>query len=269
MSEFVANIPTLLTTYGLRLLGSIAVFIIGRWLVGFIIKMVKRAMANSNIDNTLASFIGNVLYYLLFALLIIITLGSLGINTNSIIAVLGGLTLALGLAMQDSLGNLAAGIMIILLRPYRLGDFVEINDETGQVTEIKIFHTQLITLYRKVIYVPNSEVIGGNIVNYSQQDLYRFDMTFGIGYSDNIGKARDILLEIMAEDDRILKDPVPEVFVGELGDSSINLVARPWIKYKDHPRVKAYVTEQVKLRFDAAGISIPFPQRDVHLFNAN
>lgn len=269
MDQLFETLPTLAATYGFKVLGSIAIFIVGRWLDDILVEAAKRAMRAANIDSTLINFAGNILYYLLFAIVIVAALGNLGIPTTSIVAILGGLTLALGLALQDSLGNLAAGIMIILLRPYKLGDFVEINGETGEVTSIKIFHTQLTTLFQKVVYVPNNEVISGNITNYSEKELYRFDLVYGIGYDDDIKKAKQILLDIMRDGHLILDDPEPSVGVKELGDSSVNLVARPWIRFRDNPKVTMYMTEEVKLRFDAAGISIPFPQRDVHLFNQN
>ena len=267
MEQLVEQLPTLLATYGFRILGSIAIFVIGRWLIGFIIKLVKKGMIRSQVDQTLINFGTNILYYLMFAVVIVAALGNLGIPTTSIVAILGGLTLALGLALQDSLGNFAAGIMIIVLRPYKLGDMVEINDEYGEVIDVKIFHTKIKTPQNKVVYVPNSEVIGGNITNYSDEGIYRYDMVFGIGYDDDIRKAKQIILEVLQSDDRIESEPAPEVWVSELADSSVNLVARPWINFKQHPSIKANITEQVKLRFDEAGISIPFPQRDVHLFN--
>lgn len=269
MDQLLETLPTLAATYGFKVLGSIAIFILGRWLAGFLVETTKKTMAKAKVDQTLINFAGNILYYLLFAVVIVAALGNLGIPTTSIVAILGGLTLALGLALQDSLGNLAAGIMIILLRPYKLHDFVEINGETGEVTSIKIFHTQLTTLYQKVVYVPNNEVISGNITNYSEKEMYRYDIVYGIGYNDDIRLAKQILLEIMRDGDLILDTPEPTVGVKELADSSVNLVARPWIRFRDNPKVTMYMTEQVKLRFDEAGISIPFPQRDVHLFNAN
>lgn len=256
-------------TYGFRILGAIAIFLVGRWVAQRLIDLTKRSMRRANVDATLVNFVGNIGFYLLLALVIIAALGQLGVNTTSVIAILGGATLALGLALQDSLGNLAAGIMIILLRPYRLNDFVEINGEQGEVTSIKIFHTQLTTPFQKVVLVPNNEVIQGNITNYSVKGLYRYDMVFGIGYGDDIRRAKEIIQEILEAEERIVDDPAPSVLMGELGDSSVNLIARPWISYREHPVVKSAVTEQVKLRFDAEGISIPFPQRDVHLFQAN
>ncbi|MEM7330469.1 MAG: mechanosensitive ion channel domain-containing protein [Chloroflexota bacterium] len=269
MTEFFNSLPSLIGAYGFQILGAIATFIIGRWVAGMLVNGAKKAMQTSKVDKTLSNFAGNILYYLLFAIVIVAALSILGIPTTSVVAILGGLTLALGLALQDSLGNLAAGIMIILLRPYKLGDVVELNGETGEVTEVKIFHTQLTTPVKKTVYIPNNQVIGGNIVNYTEKGIYRYDMVFGIGYGDDIKKAKEILLEIMKSDERIASEPEPVVVVGELADSSVNLVAMPWIRFEDHPGVSANLTEQVKLRYDEAGISIPFPQQDVHMFNAN
>ncbi len=269
MDQFIENLPALAAEYGLALLGSIAIFIIGRWIARLLINAVKTALHRSNVDETLISFLSNVLYYVMFAVIIVAALNNLGIPTTSIVAILGAATLAVGLALQDSLGNLAAGVMIILLRPYRVGDFVEINSEEGEVSEIKIFHTKLETPRNKLVYVPNNEVISGNITNYTEKGIYRYDMVFGIGYGDELLKAKRLLLEILEEHDAVLADPAPTVTVGELADSSVNLVARPWIQYLDRVGIQADVTEQVKLRFDAAGISIPFPQRDVHLYQSN
>ena len=269
MTEFFNSLPTLIGTYGFQILGAIATFIIGRWIARMLVNAAKNGMQSSNVDSTLSNFAGNILYYLLFAVVVVAALSILGIPTTSVVAILGGLTLALGLALQDSLGNLAAGIMIILLRPYKLGDVVELNGETGEVTEIKIFHTQLTTPVKKTVYIPNNQVIGGNIVNHTEKGSYRYDMVFGIGYGDDIKKAKEILLQILQEDENVASEPAPVVIVGELADSSVNLVAMPWIRFENHPAVIANVTEQVKLRYDEAGISIPFPQQDVHMFNAN
>lgn len=268
MEQFFETLPSLASQYALALLGSIAIFIIGRWVARLLINAVKKTLRRANVDETLISFLNNVLYYVLLVVVIVAALSNLGIPTTSIVAILGGATLAVGLALQDSLGNLAAGVMIILLRPYRVGDFVGINDEEGEVTEIKIFHTQIQTPANKIVFVPNNEVISGNITNYTKKGLYRYDMAFGIGYEDDLLKAKDLLLEILEAHDDVEQDPAPSVIVGELGDSSVNLVARPWIDYRRRVPIGAAITEQVKLRFDEAGISIPFPQRDVHLFQS-
>lgn len=269
MNDFIETLPQLAAEYGLKVLGAIAVFVIGRWLISLLMQAFYKTMHHSRVDQTLTKFLGNVLRYILLAILIVIALTQLGIPTTTMVAVLGGLTLAVGLALQDSLGNLAAGIMIILLRPYKLYDVVDVNGQMGEVTDIKIFHTQLTTLQNKVIYIPNNEVISSNIENYTQKGTYRLDMPFGIGYGANIRQAKEILLDIVKSNEHILAEPEPSVIVSELADSSVNLVVRGWIHFKDNPGVQAYVTEQVKLRFDQAGISIPFPQRDVHLFQAN
>jgi small conductance mechanosensitive channel len=191
------------------------------------------------------------------------------VATTSVVAMLGAATLAIGLALQDSLGNLAAGVMIILLRPYRVGDFVETNDEAGFVSDIQIFYTTLTTLDNKTVFIPNNDALSSNITNYSKTELVRLDLTYGIGYDDDLLKAKQVLLDIVVGDDRVVADPKPTVIVAELGDNSVNLSVRPYVHVNNMAGVTAAVTEQAKLRFDAEGISIPFPQRDVHLYNAN
>ncbi len=269
MSKYVETIQTLAANYGLRLLGAIAILLIGRWLAQKLVDASKKLMAKAQIDETLVSFLGNVLYYLLLVVVIIAALGNLGIATTSVVAVLGAATLAIGLALQDSLGNLAAGVMVILLRPYRAGDFVIIGGETGFVRDIQIFHTTLTTPNNETIFIPNQDALSSNITNYSKEELVRLELLFGIGYEDDLLKAKRLLQELMAADERVAAEPAPSVIVGELADSSVNLVARPYVHVSDMPAVTADMTEQVKLRFDAEGISIPFPQRDVHLFNAS
>lgn len=269
MNDLLMLLQTLAVTYGLRLLGSIAIIFIGRWLAGIVVDGLKRVLSRAQVDQTLVVFLGNTLYYVLLALVLIAALSNIGIPTTSVIAVLGAATLAVGLAMQDSLANLAAGVVIILLRPYRLGDYVEVGGAEGYVHDIKIFHTALTARDNKIIYVPNSDVMDGNIVNYSRRDRIRLDLVFGISYGDDLLKAKRILQEIVAADERIAREPAPVVAVKELGDSSVNLTVRPYVRVRDMVPVTFTITEQVKLRFDAEGITIPFPQRDVHLLQAN
>jgi len=266
MSEIMQTLQSLILQYGLRLIGSIVIFLVGRWVSRLLVNALKKLMEKGKVDPTLVLFLSNVLFYLLIVVVIIAALGNLGVDTTSALAILGGASLAVGFALQDSLGNLAAGVMIILLRPYRVGDVIEVNGEIGEVADIKIFHTQLITLRNKVIFIPNNEVIAGNIVNYTEKDAYRLDIVFGIGYDDDLLKAKQVLMEILEADERVMQTPAPSVIVGELGDNCVNLVARPWVRFKQSPAIQAHMTEQVKLRFDAEGISFPFPQRDVHLF---
>ena len=269
MNDLLAMLQSLAVTYGLRLLGSIAILFIGRWIAGLMVDALRRLLIRTQVDRTLIFFLGNVLYYVLLAIVFIAAISNIGIPTTSVIAILGAGTLAIGLALQDSLANLAAGVVIIMLRPYRLGDYVEIADAEGYVHDIKIFHTALTTRDNKVIYVPNSDVMDGNIVNYSRREWIRLDLVFGIGYGEDLLKAKRILQEIVAADERIAKEPAPVVAVQELGDSSVNLAVRPYVKVRDMVPITFAITEQVKLRFDAEGVTIPFPQRDVHLFQAN
>jgi small conductance mechanosensitive channel len=256
-------------TYGLQLIGSIAIFIIGRWLAIFFARSSNRLLRKAQVDQTLVAFFSNISYYLLLIIIIVAALSNLGIPTTSVIAILGGATLAIGLALQDSLGNLAAGVMLILLRPYRVGDLVEVNGATGFVTEIEIFHTRLRTRDNRDLFVPNKDIIDNNITNYSKTELIRLDLVFGIGYGDDLLKAKRILTEILTEEKRIAPQPAPVVAVKELGDSSVDFAVRPFVRVADMIPVTFALTEQVKLRFDAEGISIPFPQRDVHLYQTN
>lgn len=269
MEDLIDQVRILALEYGLQVLGSIAILIIGRIVAKWLTNFTRRLLKRSNVDKTLVSFFGNILYYLLLAIVIIAALNNLGIPTTSIIAILGAGTLAVGLALQDSLGNLAAGVVIIFLRPYKLGDYVEINGEDGFVTEIQLFHTLLTTRDNKSVMVPNNDVLDNNIINYSKVELIRLDLVYGIGYEDDLRKAKRILQEIIEADERVAKDPAPKVVLKELGDSSVNFSVRPYVRVRDEMGVTFDVTEQVKLRFDEEGISIPFPQRDVHLFQAN
>jgi small conductance mechanosensitive channel len=268
MDVVLEQLRSLAIQYGLQLLGSIAILIIGRWVARWLANVIRHLLERAKVEQTLVSFFGNILYYLLLAIIIVAALNNLGIPTTSIVAILGAATLAIGLALQDSLGNLAAGVVIIFLRPYKLGDYVEISGESGFVTEIQLFHTLLTTRDNKSVMVPNNDVLDNNIVNYSKTELIRLDLTYGIGYGDDLLKAKRILLEIAEADRRVAKDPAPEVVVMELGDSSVNFSVRLYVRVRDEMSVTFAITEQVKLRFDAEGISIPFPQRDVHLFQA-
>lgn len=247
------------------LIVSIIILIVGRWLARLLTRIFQKAMQRANIDETLQPFFRQLIYYSLLAVVIIMALTNLGIPTASLVAVLGAFALAVGLALQDTLGNLASGVLIIMLRPYKVNDLVEIGDERGIVTSVSFFHSQLRTADNKMLLIPNSDVMDGNIINYSEMDWIRVDMTFGIGYDDDLLKAKRILQEIISAEERITDDPPPIIAVEELGDNSVNLAARPYTRLDDMIQVRFDIIEQVKLRFDAEGISIPFPQRDVHL----
>lgn len=237
----------------------------GIWLAKQIKKYVVLMMERRNVDALLASFSSNIVYVALVAFVVIAALSQLGIQTTSFVAIIGAAGLAIGLALQGSLANFASGVMIIAFRPFKVGDFIEAAGVSGVVEGIQIFSTQMRTGDNKAIILPNSGITSANITNYSAKDTRRVDMVFGIGYDDDIKKAKDILMELITDDERILKDPEPLVAVSELGDSSVNFVVRPWVNSADFWGVKFDYTEAVKLRFDKEGISIPYPQQDVHL----
>jgi len=205
----------------------------------------------------------------LLVLVVIVALSYLGVPTTSLVAVLGAATLAIGLALQDSIANLAAGLSIIAMRPIGVGDYVEVSGQEGFVAEVRLFHTLLTTRDNKSVYVPNKDVMGNNIINYSDAELIRLDLVYGISYSDDIGKAKRLLQQIVDNDERVAEQPPAIVAVKELADNSVNLIARPWVRVEDQPGVTFAVTEEVKLRFDQEGLSFPFPQREVHLLQAN
>ncbi|MGD8805088.1 MAG: mechanosensitive ion channel [Chloroflexota bacterium] len=262
---FAGSLPDLL----LKFIVAIGIVVLGILAARFLTRILRRAMVRGKVDTTLVSFVSNVLYYALLVVVVVVALSYLGVPTSSLVAVLGAATLAIGLALQDSIANLAAGLSIIALRPIGVGDYVEISGEQGFVTEARLFHTMLTTRDNKSIYVPNKDVMGNTIINYSDTELIRLDLVYGISYSDDIGKAKRILQEIIDDDERVAEQPPAMVAVKELADNSVNLVARPWVRVEDQPGVTFAVTEQVKLRFDQEGLSFPFPQRDVHLFQAN
>ncbi len=267
LTDFFANWSiTSLPDFLLKLIGAILVVIIGRYLVKLVVRWLMRVLSRANVDATLARFVEQLSYYVLLAILVISALSLLGFPTTSLIAVLGAFSLAIGLALQDSLSNFASGILVIILRPYQVGHLVEIAGETGFVEEIRFFHTVLRAPDNKVLFIPNSDVMDGNILNFSEMEWVRVDLTFGIGYGDDLQKAKRILEELVAADERIASDPAPVVAVSELGDSSVNFAVRPFVKLDDMIPVRFALTEAVKLRFDAEGISIPFPQRDVHVY---
>lgn len=266
MEEILDKVYQLLTVYGLKVLAALAIFIIGRWVAKGIRKLVERIMLKNNVDPTLVSFASSLAYIGLLAFIIIAALGQLGIQTTSFIAILGAAGLAIGLALQGSLSNFAAGFLLIIFRPFKVGDLIEGGGVFGVVENIQIFTTQLKTADNKTVIVPNSNLTNDNIVNWTVKGTRRIDMVFGIGYEDDIDKARSLMAEIIAADDRILKDPEPQIAVSELADSSVNFVVRPWVKVSDYWGVYFDLTEKIKKSFDANSVAIPFPQRDVHIY---
>ncbi len=257
---------TLLIEYGPSVLAAIVIFVVGRWIAKIITKLVSRVATKANVDPILVKFMGSVTYAVLLMLVIISSLGKLCINNTSFVAVVGAAGLAIGFAFQGTLGNLASGVMLILFRPFKTGDYIEAGGSAGTVEEVQIFATILRTPDNKRIIIPNGTGVGGNITNYSVNPTRRVDLVFGIGYGDDLRKAKSVLETIVKEHPQVLADPAPTIAVSELADSSVNFVARPWVNTADYWTVYFDITETVKLRLDQEGISIPFPQRDVHLF---
>lgn len=265
-SNLLAKVYELLTVYGMRVVAAIVIFVVGRWVAMGVAKIIKRVMLKSKVDVTLVSFVRNLSYIALLAFVIIAALNQLGIQTASFIAVLGAAGLAIGLALQGSLGNFAAGVLMIIFKPFKVGDFIEGAGTAGTVEKIEIFTTQLKSPDNKTIIVPNGKMTGDNIVNYTMKGTRRVELVFGIGYDDDIDKARSSIKEIVDQDGRVLKDPAPQIVVAELANSSVNFKVRVWTSSDDYWPFFFDTTEKVKKQFDAQGISIPFPQRDVHVY---
>ena len=249
---------------GVRIGIAAAILVFGLWLAGRVRAGLTRMFARRSLDPMLGSFLSSIAHILFVAVVIIAALSKLGIQTSSLIAVIGAAGLAIGLALQGSLSNFAAGVMIITFRPFKVGDFIETAGVSGTVEGIQIFHTQLVTADNKLVIVPNNSITTGNVINYSAKGIRRVDLVFGISYQDDIATAKAVLNEILATDTRILKDPAPVIAVAALADSSVNLIVRPWANTEDYWPVYWYITEAVKLRFDQKQITIPGPRRVVH-----
>ena len=255
------------SSISISLLMALAILIIGRQLVKLILRLITVALEKSNVEDTVRIFVTNLLNTLLMILVFIAAINQLGIETTSIIAVLGAAGLAIGLALQGSLSNFAAGILIVIYRPYKVGDYIEAGNYAGTVKDIQIFSTVLKTPDNKIVVVPNGSIMNGSIVNYSDQDTRRIDLIISCGYEDDIDKVRSVLEDILKKEKRVLKDPKPQIAVTELADSSVNFIFRPWVKRVDYLPVYYSLLEEVKKRFDKEGISIPYPQSDVHIHN--
>ena len=257
------------SSIGISLLMALAILIVGRQLVKLILRLITVALEKSKVEDTVRIFVTNLLNTLLMILVFIAAINQLGIETTSIIAVLGAAGLAIGLALQGSLSNFAAGILIVIYRPYKVGDYIEAGNHAGTVKDIQIFSTVLKTPDNKIVVVPNGSIMNGSIVNYSDQDTRRIDLIISCSYEDDIDKVRSVLEDILKKEKRILKDPKPQIAVAELADSSVNFIFRPWVKRTDYLPVYYSLLEEVKKRFDKEGISIPYPQSDVHIRNHN
>jgi len=268
MEFSIDKLQSLAIDYGTNLIFAIAIYIVGKWIAKFAKRILIRAMEKAQVEKLLVTFISNLVYAGLLTLIVIAALGQLGIQTASFIAVLGAAGLAVGFALQGSLSNFAAGVLLIIFRPFKVGDFIEAGGTAGVVESIDIFTTNIRTGDNKAIIVPNGKIMGDTIVNYSAKDTRRIDLVIGISYDADIKQAKNILNEIVMADERILKDPAVTLGVLELADSSVNIALRPWVNSGDYWAVYFDLQETIKYRFDEAGIGIPYPQTDVHLYNA-
>jgi small conductance mechanosensitive channel len=265
--DLLPEIKKYFTEFGVHIISAIAILVIGLWIAKLFTKLLIKVLRKRDVDPTLTGFLSSALKFTLFLFVIIAAVGQLGVETTSFIAVLGAAGLAVGLALQGSLSNLASGIMLIIFRQIKVGQLIESLGATGTVEKIGILNTTLVTVDNKVIYIPNSKLINDNIINYTEKDIRRIDLIFGISYTDDIDKAKKIINKIIEAEQLILKTPAPIIAVGELGDSSVNLFVRPWVKTTDLMEVKFGIIESIKKKFDEEKITIPYPQRDVHIHN--
>lgn len=253
------------TVYGIKIIGAILIWIIGSWLIKRVVRGIKKVMSTRNYDESLQKFLLNLINWLLKILLVITLLGTLGVPTTSFAAIIAAAGLAIGLALQGSLGNFAGGVLIMIFKPMKIGDLIEAQGEIGVVKEIEIFTTKLTGLSNREIIIPNGALSNGNIINYTTEGTRRVDLIFGVGYDSDIKKTKDVLMNVLTSHPLVLKDPQPTVNVSALADSSVNFAVRPWCKAEDYWTVYFDVTEQTKEALDAAGIEIPYPhQVEIH-----
>lgn len=258
-----------INNYSIKIAGTLAILILGWLATKIVVKILKKGMTTSRLDKTLVSFLSNIIHTLLIAFVFIAALDQLGVNTTSLAAILAAAGLAVGMALKDALSNFAAGVMVIILRQFKVGDFIEIGSTSGTVKSINIYNTTLTTGDNKTIIIPNSKLNSNNITNYSTQALRRIDYVIGVSYDDDIKKVKRLLTKIIQKDSRILKDPEPLIAVGELANSSVNFKVRPWVEKADYWDVLHDLNETIKTTFDKEGVSIPYPQQDVHIHKTN
>ena len=255
-----------LTQLGLNLLFAVIILIIGAWVAKLVKGFLTRVLNRKHLDPIIVGFLGNLIYIILLVAVVMAALDRVGVKTTSFVAIIGAAGLAIGLALQGALANFAAGFLMVIFRPFKKGDYIEAGGTAGIVDEIQVFTSILNTPDNRRVIVPNSKIMGDNIVNYSSKDTRRLDLIFGVSYADDVAKVKQVLQKIVTEDPRVLKEPAAQILVGELADSSVNFIMRVWIKSSDYWPFKFDTTEKVKVTFDKEGICIPFPQRDVHLF---
>ena len=274
MEEFIlslgldpAQLTELLWSWGVQVVAALAIFVVGRWIARRIATGVAMASERANVDPTLTNFLRSVIYMALLVMVILAAVQQLGVQATSFFAILGAAGLAIGLALKDSLANFSSGVMLILFRPFKAGDFIEAGGASGTVVEISIFNTIIRTGDNRIVIVPNSQIYAGSITNFSAETTRRIDLVFGIGYDDNVVRAKEIMQSVMDSDDRILKDPAPTIMMLELADSSVNFAVRPWVASGDFSAVRGDLLEGVKKALEDNGLSIPYPQQDVHMIS--
>ncbi|MFG6157185.1 mechanosensitive ion channel family protein [Halomonas sp. 1390] len=266
-SELLAYLQSTGLTFATNLVAAAAIFVIGRWVAKGLHRLMVKGMQRAKVEPLLVKFLGNIAYALLLAFVVLAAISRIGIQTASLIALIGAAGLAVGLAMQGSLANFAAGVMVIIFRPYKIGDYVEAGGVAGVIEDVQIFTTELRTGDNRKILVPNGQMMSGAITNVSAHETRRVDLAVGVGYEAEIDTVRRVLEDVVADDPRVLADPAPNIRMSAMGDSSVTWIVRPWVKAGDYWDVYWEMTEAIKRRFDAESISIPFPQRDVHVYH--
>ncbi len=269
MENFLNTMVEFATTYGIKVIGALLIFIIGRIVAGILRRVVIKAFAKGDLDDNLAKFFGRIVYAVVIIFTVMASLAKFGVETTSFVAILGAAGFAIGFALQGSLSNFASGVMLLAFRPFTTGDFIEAGGVSGTVAEIRLFNTTLDTPDNVRVIVPNGGIYGGTIKNYSHHDTRRADLSVGIGYGEDIGKAVGALEAEIKADGRVLADPAPAVAVTELADSCVNLRVRYWVKAEDYWPSQGDLTRRIKERLDQEGIDIPFPQQVVHMHNAD
>jgi len=253
------------TEYGLKILGALLIFFIGKWVARKIIALMRRGMERAGVDPTLISFASNALYVVLIIMIIVAAISNVGVETTSFMAIFGAAGLAIGLALKDTLANVGAAVLIIFFRPFKVGDFIEASGVMGNVKSINLFSTTLTTTDNRSIIIPNGALIAGNIINYTGNQTRRIDMTFVIDYKDDLRVAKEVVMNVLQSHEKVLKEPEPIVAVGALERDGVQLIVRPWVIVEDYWNVSFEITESVKLEFDKHHITVPFPQMDLHV----
>ena len=269
IAEMILAAQPLVLEFAIRIVIAACIFVVGRWIARILKRIVRKTMTRAQVEPTLTVFTSNILFYAVMAFVVLAALGEIGIETTSLVAALGAAGLAIGLALQGSLTNFAAGIIIIIFQPFRVGDWVEAAGHSGYIMEIELLTTSLKTLDNKTVIIPNGNLTADSLVNYTTLGQLRLDLVIGVDYATDIDRVKQILHEVIASEERVLREPRPTVGLLEMADSSLNFAVRPWVQPQDYLPLSLSLQEDIKKRLDAEGINIPFPQRDVHLFTAN